>query len=75
MITIQQAHRYISLVNDGFAKPIKCGNDNDHTDLVTGVTDEDEVFFYCLACTYKIHPGYKILRYIEFVLENFSVKS
>ena len=46
MITIQQAHRYISLVNDGFAKPIKCGNDNDHTDLVTGVTDEDEVFFY-----------------------------
>lgn len=75
MITIQEAHKYINLINDGLAKPIKCGNDTEHTDLVTGVTNENEVFFYCLGCTYKINPGYKMVRYIKFVLENFSVKS
>jgi hypothetical protein len=75
MITIQEAHRYISIVDAGLAKPIKCGNDPEHTDLVTGVTDENEVFFYCLGCTYKIHPGYKMVRYIKFVLENFSIKN
>lgn len=75
MITIQQAHRYLNLVDAGLAKPIKCLNDSDHTDLVTGVNNEDEVYFYCLGCSYKIHPGYKMLRYITFVLDTFEVKS
>lgn len=75
MITIQEAHRYLKLVDAGVAKVIRCENDTDHPDLVSWLNEKDEVEFICLACSFKLRPGYKMVRYIQFVLENFSVKN
>lgn len=72
MITIQQAHRYLNLASLGLAKPIKCGNDNEHLDLVSWLNEENEVEFICLACNYKIRPGYKMVKFIEYVLDEFK---
>jgi len=75
MITIQEAHKYINLAKDGLTKKILCGNDSDHTSLLPSLNEQDEVYFYCLGCTYKITPGYKMERYIRFVLDSFTIKS
>lgn len=72
MITIQEAHKYINLSKDGLTKKILCGNDYDHTSLLPSLNEQDEVYFYCLACSYKITPGYKMERYIKFVINNLS---
>jgi hypothetical protein len=72
MITIQQAHQYLKLVEQGLATPIKCGNDPDHVNLISWLNSEDEVEFICLGCSYKIRPGYKMNKYIEFVLNTFK---
>ena len=72
MLTIQEAHRYIKIVNYGFAKPIVCLNDNDHLNLVSWVDDNEDVIFMCLACSYKIIPGEKMSKYIRSVNKKFT---
>jgi hypothetical protein len=72
MLTIQEAHRYIKIVNYGFAKPIVCLNDKDHLNLVSWVDDNEDVVFMCLACSYKIRPGEKMSKYIRSVNEKFT---
>ena len=72
MITIQEAHRYLNLVSDGFAPAIKCRNDSSHPNLVSWFSDKEETEFICLACSFKIRPGLKLSQYIQSVLNNFK---
>jgi hypothetical protein len=71
MITIQEAHKYLNLSNEGLVKKIKCSNDNDHPDLVSWIGDNDEVIFMCLACSFKIRPGLSMVNYIKSVNKKF----
>ena len=72
MITIQEAHKYLNLSNEGLVKKIKCFNDNDHPDLVSWIEDNDEVIFMCLACSFKIRPGLSMIKYIKTANKKFT---
>ena len=50
MITIQEAHRYLNLVSDGFAPAIKCRNDSSHPNLVSWFRNNCR----CPVCRYDI---------------------
>ena len=43
MITIQEVHKYLNLVEIGMAKPILCPLDNQHTHMVSWIDEEDVV--------------------------------
>lgn len=57
--------------------PIKCELDSDHPILVpnlrTDENDNDTIYFYCLACNFKLYPGLELYNNIEFVLEELEV--
>ena len=70
MITIQEIHQYNNLCNSGLAKHFSCGKDKDHPNLVSGVSEENVIFFYCLACNYKLFPGNKTIKKIKLILNS-----
>lgn len=72
MITIQEAHKYLKLTKAKLATPVTCLNDSDHPELVSWLDENEDVIFICLACEYKIRPGYKMVRYIQFVNSKFT---
>ena len=72
MITIQQAHKYLNLVEIGMAKPILCPLDNEHTHMVSWIDEENVVSFFCIACNTKVTPGDYLEKKIKLVIENFT---
>ena len=57
MITIQEVHKYLNLVEIGMAKPILCPLDNQHTHI---------------ACNTKVIPGDHLEKKIKLVIKNFT---
>ena len=48
MITIQEVHKYLNLVEIGMAKPILCPLDNQHTHMVSWIDEDDVVLLLLL---------------------------
>lgn len=72
MITIQEAHKYLQLVNLGMAKSISCPIDKDHPDMVSWLDEKENVCFMCLACNAKIYPGDNLTKKIRLVTSTFT---
>lgn len=72
MITIQEAHKYLNLVQLKMAKPILCPVDNEHLPLVSNIDEDDNVYFYCIACNTKLHPGEAMIKHLKLVISNFT---
>jgi hypothetical protein len=72
MITIQEVHKYLNLVEVGMAKPILCPLDNQHTHMVSWIDESDVVSFFCIACNTKIIPGDNLEKKIKLVIKNFT---
>ena len=56
MILIQEINEYQKMASDGLFPPIMC-MDKDHPPLACNIDNNDDVYMYCLACSYKIRPG------------------
>lgn len=56
-LTIKEAHTYMNLAEQGMVPAIACPVNPDHTKLITDVSEDGDVFFYCLACNIKVIPG------------------
>ena len=72
MITIQEAHQYLRLVDIGVTDGVKCPRDEDHTNLVSGINDNDLIYFWCLACDTKVNPGFELIEKIKNILKDFN---
>jgi hypothetical protein len=57
MILIQVLNEYQHLANLGNFNAVKCAMDNDHPILSCSLSENDEPYMYCLACSYKLKPG------------------
>jgi hypothetical protein len=56
-ITIQELHKYNSLVEDGLVPPILCILDETHMRTTPWVDEKDRVCQKCWACGTKIFLG------------------
>jgi hypothetical protein len=72
MITIQEVHQYMRLIDIGVADEIKCPRDKDHTSLVSGIDYNDSIYFWCLACDTKVNPGFDLIEKIRNTLKDFN---
>lgn len=59
MILIQEINEYQKLAVRGFFKPVGC-MDEDHPPLACNLDENDDVYMYCLACSYKLKPGWNM---------------
>jgi hypothetical protein len=72
MITIQEAHKYLQLVNVGMAKPLVCPIDTNHPGMVSWFDKDEKVCFICLACDTKVYPGDNLSKKIKLVISTFT---
>lgn len=57
MMLIQVLNEYQHLANEGHFPAIKCAMDGEHPILSCNMDKNDDVYMYCLACSYKLKPG------------------
>jgi hypothetical protein len=69
-ITIQELHKYNSLVETGTVPPIPCPLDENHVRTLPWVDEEDKVCQKCLACNAKIFLGQKNVTMIKLLISN-----
>jgi hypothetical protein len=55
---IQYVSRYIALSEEGLVVKMECPFDQGP--LLSNLNKEDEIFLYCLSCSYKKTIGYAI---------------
>lgn len=72
MITIQEIHKYLKLVNIGIAKPISCPIDINHPNMVSWLDKKEIPCFICLACDAKVYPGDNLIKKIKLVNSTFT---
>ena len=57
MMLIQVINEYQFMGSQGKFPPIMCAMDADHPQLACNLDKNDDVYMYCLACSYKLRPG------------------
>lgn len=73
MMNIQIFSKYYQLSLKDKVLPIRCGMDKDHPYLVPNLSYDDEIYLYCLGCSFKMYPGIELYNNIEFILEELEV--
>ena len=68
MITIQELHRYNSLVDMELAPGVLCKIDPEHGRMNTWVNEKDEPCFWCFGCNLKYYPSLADIQYIKNLL-------
>lgn len=71
MMLIQVLNEYQHLANLGHFGAIKCAMDNDHPILACNIDENDEVYMYCLACSYKLKPGMALYSSMKDRIEGY----
>lgn len=71
MILIQVLNEYQHLANLGYFEPIKCAMDEEHPILACNIDKNDDVYMYCLACTYKLKPGMNLYNATKDRIEEY----
>lgn len=61
---IREFRYYQFLAENGFCEPVVCLNDIEHGSVLANVDENDNLYLYCLACTFKMQPG---LAFSDFV--------
>jgi len=72
MITMQEIHKYLQLVNIGVAKPILCPIDKFHPEMVSWLDKNEKPCFICLGCDTKVYPGDNLIKKIKLVVSTFT---
>jgi len=72
-ITIQELHKYNSLVEVGIAPEIKCPMDENHMRTLPWLDEKDRVCQKCFACGTKIFLGQDKVRVIKLLIKDKSL--
>lgn len=67
-ITIQELHKYNSLVETGTVPPIPCPINSDHMRTLPWLDENDMVCQKCLACNTKVFLGQKNIAMIKLLI-------
>lgn len=54
---IQVINEYQFMASQGKFPAVLCVMDKDHGSLACNIDKNDDVYMYCLACSYKLRPG------------------
>ena len=68
-ITIQEAHMYLELVRKGLASNKIFHGFDEYPLIVTGLDDNDNVYFKDLASGTVCHPGVNMIESIKSVID------
>lgn len=71
MNKIQYVSKYISLSQEGLVPKIECPMDQGL--LLCNLSEEDDVFLYCLSCDYKKILGFKTINNMKREMDNINV--
>lgn len=55
----------------GAALPLRCGTDSGV--LHTAVSKDEEIFLFCLECSYKLYPGTELLSKVIAVVNEHNI--
>lgn len=72
MITIQDVHAYLKLVDLGIAKPVTCVKDVTHMQMICSLNEKDQIEFYCLDCSTRLKPGFAMLEQMFDTVQEFK---
>jgi hypothetical protein len=72
-ITIQELHKYNSLVELGVVPAIPCPINSEHLRTIPWLDEEDRVCQKCLACNSKVFLGQKNIEMIKLLISKDKV--
>jgi hypothetical protein len=72
-ITIQELHKYNSLVEVGIVPAIPCPINSDHMRTLPWVDEDERVCQKCWACNSKVFLGQNKIRVIKFLIKKKNV--
>jgi hypothetical protein len=70
-LTIQEAHTYIKLMNDGLAQKNIFHGFDEYPLIVTGLDSDDRVYFKDIASGTTCYPGLNIINSIRLSIDKY----
>ena len=74
-ITIQELHKYNSLVEEGLVPPILCPKDESHMRTLPWMDSDDKVCQKCFGCNTKIFLSQDAETAIKVLIYKYSISN
>jgi hypothetical protein len=74
MLNIKEVNYFTKLVNKKLADPVQCPFekfDENHL-VISGLDDNDEVYFKCLNCNNRFKSGYNLEKRIKDTIDKYK---